>query len=707
LLQQILSTPVPNKLRESLDPWQKQALEALYRGEHVVVDAPTSAGKTRIVECFFQRKLETPGFRAIYTTPVKSLAHDKLKEFREIFGKNLVGISTGDLKENLYAPVVVATLESYRNSLLGTEANLKHSLVVFDEYHYIQDYTRGSAWEESIILNPPHSQLLLLSASVRNANQFASWLEHIHQRSCKLVSIHRRPVPLKHLIFINGRWLWAKALPMLKKLNPKKLSIPKNLSLHVFIKQIVSLKNLQLTPSILYAGRRASVVIIAKNLSRSLPALGLDRRQAIKKKLQSDLTLQEGFQYMPIALQNYLLLKGVVYHHSGLMVSSRMTIETLLKDGYIDFCVATMGLSLGINFSVKSTVLSDFTRPSDRGAQVYPVSEIIQMLGRAGRRGKDIAGFACWPTIDAYRQLWLQQKEEDCVSNIRMDPTTFLGLVYQGFDLEQIEGFYTRSFRRFCSHDLDMTLLTTKRLQKRLKTDPPCLSAIASFSDWQKSRDSHCQRCSHKLVCHPYLLYKLSSSRLAALHGHLHFLDLLTNDGKLHLFGQYSRHFPQFGGLLIAKMLSNDEIQLQDMTKFLELLGALSLSHFKRLPVPVEYVFPYPIDDIKKRLMIFYPYKIFEDNYDTEKSSHSLLIFRDFNPSAGWLLKKWLTEEIIWDDFIACATTNSFENGDVMNLFFKVGSFLQSITRLKHPMISQAAQKLRQHLLRSPLDFKL
>ncbi|NBQ54872.1 MAG: DEAD/DEAH box helicase, partial [Proteobacteria bacterium] len=126
---------LPKTPRPGLDPWQEQACNILHEGGSVVVDAPTSAGKTRVVESFFAAHIHKPGFRAAYTTPVKSLSNDKVRELRALFGAENVGIATGDIKENLNAPIVVATLESYRNSLLGTEPDLGRTLVVFDEYH--------------------------------------------------------------------------------------------------------------------------------------------------------------------------------------------------------------------------------------------------------------------------------------------------------------------------------------------------------------------------------------------------------------------------------------------------------------------------------------------------------------------------------------------------------------------------------------------
>ncbi|MEI6399354.1 MAG: DEAD/DEAH box helicase, partial [Pseudomonadota bacterium] len=212
----------------SLDPWQQQVFDLLRSGESVVVDAPTTAGKTRAVEVFFAMNVDDPTFRAAYTTPVKSLSNDKVRELRAMFGEDKVGIATGDIKENLDAPIVVATLESYRNSLLGIEPDLGRTLVVFDEYHYLQDEGRGSAWEEAIILTPPSCQVLLLSASVKNAEDFADWISTQHKKRCTMVRTEGRPVPLTNLVYYGEQWLTEEFLPKdaFKHMNPARNNPP-------------------------------------------------------------------------------------------------------------------------------------------------------------------------------------------------------------------------------------------------------------------------------------------------------------------------------------------------------------------------------------------------------------------------------------------------------------------------------------------------
>src|SRR5204863_2753210 len=103
-------------------------------------------------------------------------------------------------------------------------------LAVFDEYHYVQDEGRGSAWEEALILTPPSCQVLLLSASVANAEEFTAWINTLsdHKRACVLVRTERRPVPLQPLVHFGGSWLLPETLPpnALRNLDRQKLALP-------------------------------------------------------------------------------------------------------------------------------------------------------------------------------------------------------------------------------------------------------------------------------------------------------------------------------------------------------------------------------------------------------------------------------------------------------------------------------------------------
>ena len=212
----------PRKTPFKPDPFQLEALAGL-EYEDVLVTAPTGSGKTWIAREEIRRLLES-GRRAWYTSPLKALTNSKYQEFIDEFGAAKVGILTGDRKENSEAPLIVGTTEIYRNQLFdslrgGNEVSA--DLVVLDEAHYLADEDRGHVWEEAIILTPPRIRLLLLSATIGNAPEFALWLEEIRGVRCGVITGPlKRPVPLRSAMLLPDKRL----LPLMNesgRLNPE------------------------------------------------------------------------------------------------------------------------------------------------------------------------------------------------------------------------------------------------------------------------------------------------------------------------------------------------------------------------------------------------------------------------------------------------------------------------------------------------------
>src|SRR6185312_4668156 len=204
------------------DPFQLEALAAL-EYEDVLVTAPTGSGKTWIAQEEIRRLL-SEGKRAWYTSPLKALTNSKYQEFSEEFGSEHVGILTGDRKENPDAPLIIGTTEIYRNQLFDSlrgGSEVRGNLVVLDEAHYLADEDRGHVWEEAIILTPPRIRLLLLSATIGNANEFASWISEVRGVHCGVITGPvKRPVPLRSAVLLPDRRL----LPLLNEsgsLNPE------------------------------------------------------------------------------------------------------------------------------------------------------------------------------------------------------------------------------------------------------------------------------------------------------------------------------------------------------------------------------------------------------------------------------------------------------------------------------------------------------
>jgi superfamily II DNA/RNA helicase len=337
------------------DLWQQQAVAALREGKDAVVQAPTGAGKTLIFEVWSNQG--KPRGQAIYTVPTRALANDKLAEWRARGWQ--VGIATGDLSDNLDAPVIVATLETQKHRLIRGDGP---TLLVVDEYQMIGDPDRGLNYEIAIAMAPPRTQLLLLSGSVANPQDVVKWLRRLG-RNAVLIKHDVRPVPLDEVYASNlsyhlpnevrGYWprLVARALAE------------------------------DLGPVLVFAPRRQASEEMAAELARQLPCpnpltLTLAQKQLVGEHLAR------------------LLKARVAYHHSGLSYAVRAgVIEPLAKAGQLRAVVATMGLAAGINFSLRSVALAGESYRRDAAEQPLRADEILQMFGRAGRRGLDEIGY--------------------------------------------------------------------------------------------------------------------------------------------------------------------------------------------------------------------------------------------------------------------------------------------------------------------------
>ncbi len=335
------------------DLWQQEAVRALQAGQDVVVHAPTGAGKTYIFELLY------PSLKgqAVFTVPTRALANDKLAEWRARGWD--VGIATGDLALNLEAKVVVATLETQRSRFLRREGP---RLLVVDEYQLIADPVRGVHYELSLALAPPGTQLLLLSGSVNNPQDVVEWLRRIG-RDAVLVRHDQRPVPqhevdlrnLPEVGFLQLREFWPR---MIAK------------ALHG-----------GLAPILVFAPRRNATEEMAQAIASSVP-------------VRDPLPLSPQQEALAGKRLTKLLRSRVAYHHSGLSYAVRAgLIEPLAKAGQLNVVVATMGLAAGINFSMRSVLITDTRYLSGNFERQVEPDELLQMFGRAGRRGLDDTGF--------------------------------------------------------------------------------------------------------------------------------------------------------------------------------------------------------------------------------------------------------------------------------------------------------------------------
>ena len=337
------------------DLWQHQAVDHLRSGSDVIVSAPTGAGKTYIFELLHEsRHLQG---QAVYTVPTRALANDKYAEWKER-GWN-VGIATGDLAENIHAPVLVATLETQLERLIRGEGP---ALLVIDEYQMIADEGRGAHYEGAIALAGDETLLLLLSGSVANPDDVATWMRSLG-RAVEVVITKDRPVPLEELP--------VEALPQRHVKD-----------FHSWWPRLVaSILSADLAPVLIFSPRRKEAEKIARTLANELPAgqplsLTPEQRAICGKELAA------------------MIEKRIAYHHSGLSYAARAgIIEPLAKAGQLRAIVATMGLAAGINFSVRSVHVAANKFHDGTAEHILQPDELLQMFGRAGRRGLDETGY--------------------------------------------------------------------------------------------------------------------------------------------------------------------------------------------------------------------------------------------------------------------------------------------------------------------------
>jgi hypothetical protein len=335
------------------DAWQHEAVRALRAGRDVVVDAPTGAGKTFIFE------LLHPSLRgqAVYTVPTRALANDKLAEWRARGWE--VGIATGDLALRLDAKVVVATLETQKGRLLRGDGP---RLLVVDEYQMLADPVRGVNYELSMALAPRETQLLLLSGSVANPRDVADWLQRIG-RDATLISHKERPVPLIDVDLLGLPDAGAGRIP------------------GFWPRLIAKALRADLGPVLVFAPRRNAAEELAQALAAALPP-------------DAPLQLSREQEERAGARLAKLLSARVAYHHSGMSYAVRAGIvEPLAKNGHLRVVVATMGLAAGINFSMRSVLVTDTRYLAGNFEREVQPDELLQMFGRAGRRGLDESGF--------------------------------------------------------------------------------------------------------------------------------------------------------------------------------------------------------------------------------------------------------------------------------------------------------------------------
>ncbi|MGH2453602.1 MAG: DEAD/DEAH box helicase [bacterium] len=409
-------------------PFQLAALEAVQFGD-VFVSAPTGSGKTWIAERAIEQILSAGG-TAWYTTPLKALSNQKFHRFQRLYETERVGLLTGERRIRPQSPVIVATTEILRNALY--DGRLTPHLAVLDEAHYLGDPERGVAWEEILMLAPAATRLLLLSATLQNVDDLAEWLGRVRGRPPAVIREEERPVPLRRILHDARGYLLPESFAgRLRGGERRRGWLATALS---------QLDEARLLPAILFFPSRRECDEAVRELS-AVRGPGEGERRPAYAEWERRYPYLAGHRF-----RSFLLRGGVAPHHAGHLTAWRLTVEDLLDRGLIRAVAATTTLASGLDVPARTVLLSTLTRQSPDGRVDLTATEFHQMVGRAGRRGRDRIGVVALPAgsrSEAHMGLALAGAETEPVrSAFRPGYTQVLNLLARrtlGEALEELE----------------------------------------------------------------------------------------------------------------------------------------------------------------------------------------------------------------------------------------------------------------------------
>ena len=439
-----------------LDPFQKHAVSAIHQGHNVLICAKTGSGKTLVGEYQIEHSL-SKNKRIFYTTPIKSLSNQKFHDLKEAYGKRAsVGILTGDIKFCPDADIIVMTTEILRNLLYKKGSATEHigltaglsidnlDAVVFDECHYINDKDRGKVWEETMILLPRDIKLVMLSATLDHPELFASWLGDLKEIPISLIQTTYRIVPLTHTVIKNNNFLtimdsdenfsektysdWIKERELVLKQADdfkSKVSTVKESGhkggvsgkikpvgfIHQMNETIDLLQTKNLLPAIFFVLSRKACETYASKVSATL--LNSSESAALNHIISFHLHSYKALETLPqFHIIRDLLLRGIAFHHSGVLPVLKEIIEIAFTKGYVKVLFATETFAVGLNMPTKTVIFTGLHKfdSSIDGMRMLRSDEYTQMAGRAGRRGKDKLGLVIYlPDRDPVTTIEMKQ----------------------------------------------------------------------------------------------------------------------------------------------------------------------------------------------------------------------------------------------------------------------------------------------------------
>lgn len=430
----------------TLDPFQIEAYDSLEKGNSVVVSAATGTGKTLIADFVINRFIPD-GRKVVYTSPIKALSNQKYRDFSKEYGKESVGILTGDVQINPNAPLLIMTTEIYRNMLVSQDPWVNDvEYVIFDEVHYLSDFERGTIWEEAIIFSPPHVRFLCLSATIPNAREFADWIHSVGGHRVDVVESGERAVPLKHYIFDDVTGLCTAKQFRNVVMDEMERESRRNRGRGKSRKKgggrpafqdhralVYELQAKDMLPALIFTFSRKDCQRKANDLAGSIDLSTPESRSAAKKLFKEHLE-PELYQLESVRDIENSVMRGIGVHHAGLLPGLKLVVETMFSQGLLKVLYATETFALGVNMPARTVGFLGLRKYDGYQHRSLHPGEFFQCAGRAGRRGMDTVGYVvalvprAMHELKAYNSL-LTRGVDPIISSFSLSYNTVINLV--------------------------------------------------------------------------------------------------------------------------------------------------------------------------------------------------------------------------------------------------------------------------------------
>jgi superfamily II RNA helicase len=338
-----------------LYPAQDEAIFEILLGNHVILNTPTGSGKSLVATAAHFAALAS-GRRSVYTAPIKALVSEKFFALCREFGSDRVGMITGDASVNADAPIICCTAEILANWALRDGTATPVDLAIVDEFHYYGDPQRGWAWQVPL-LELPHTQFLLMSATLGSVTFFADDLTRRTGRETSVIKSVTRPVPLDFEY--------------------------RSTTLHNSVTELLESGR---APIYLVHFTQKDATEAAQNYL-ALDPLSKSEKAAVTAALA-------GFRFdSPIGKDlRRFITAGVGVHHAGLLPKYRLLVEKLAQDGLLKIICGTDTLGVGVNVPIRSVLFTQLCKYDGTGVRLLSNREFAQIAGRAGRKGYDDRG---------------------------------------------------------------------------------------------------------------------------------------------------------------------------------------------------------------------------------------------------------------------------------------------------------------------------